>query len=292
MVMYMKVLVTGAAGKTGLAVIRALKNNDCGITVRALVHRKAQCDIVREYGADEICIGDMMSPKDMGCAMENIDAVYHICSTANENEYEIGKLAYNLADEAGVKRFVYHSVLHSIFSDLPHHEKKHRMEMMICEGKLPYVILQPAALMQNLMNSKEMILNEGVFLQRFFAGEDVRMNLVDLDDVACIAAKVLTEEGHDYATYELAGSENLSEQNILDALRKTTGKPIESRFIPDDMFANQMKKAGMDEIYIRTLIIMFNHYQKYGFMGNHTVLQSLLGRAPTTLEEFLQNELK
>lgn len=291
MVMYMKVLVTGAAGKTGLAVIRALKNNNYGITIRALVHRKAQCDIVRKYGANEIFIGDMMNPEDMGCAMKNIDEVYHICSTANENEYEIGKLAYNLADEAGVKRFVYHSVLHSIFSDLPHHEKKHQLEMMICEGKLPYVILQPAALMQNLMTSKEMILNDGFFMQRFFAGEDVRMNLVDLDDVACVAAKVLTEDGHNYATYELAGPENLSEQNILDALRKTTGKPIESRFIPDDVFADQMKKAEMDKKYIHTLITMFNHYQKHGFMGNSTVLQSLLGRAPTTLEEFLQKEL-
>jgi len=286
----MRILVTGASGKTGLAVIHALAEKDPSVIIRAFVHRERQCDIVREYGAAETITGDLTNPADIHRALENVDAVYHICPTAEENEYEIGQLVYTAAAEAGVKLFVYHSVLHSIFSDLPHHEKKHRLEMLITEGSLPYVILQPAALMQNLMNSREKILNEGVLMQRFFAGEDVRMNLVDLGDVAEAAAKVLTESGHEFATYELCGPENLTEADIITALAKAVGKPVESRFIPDEMFAGQMRKAGKSETYISTLLTMFRHYQKQGFMGNSGVLQSLLGRKPTTLEEYLHKE--
>ena len=287
----MKVLITGAAGQTGLAVIQALKRKDCEVTIRALVRQKSQCETVIKNGADESFIGDMKKTEDMKSAMKDMEAVYHICSTANENEYEIGKLTYNQAKNAGVKRFVYHSVLHPIFSDLPHHEKKHKLERMICEGKIPYVILQPAALMQNLMISKEMIINEGIFMQRFFAEDDVRMNLVDLDDVACIAANALTQPEYEFGTYELCGPKNLSEQDIINALEKSTEKTIESRFISDDMFKEQMKTAGKSESYISTLLSMFHHYQKQGFMGNSTTLRLLLGRSPTTLEEYLNNNL-
>lgn len=190
-----------------------------------------------------------------------------------------------------VKRFVYHSVLHPIFSNLPHHEKKHKLERIICEGNMPYVILQPSALMQNLMISKEMIINEGKFMQRFFAGGDIRMNLVDLNDVACIAANALTQPEYEFGTYELCGPRNLSEHDIINALEKATGKTIESKFISDDMFKEQMKKAGKSESYISTLLSMFHHYQKHGFMGNSTTLRLLLGKSPTTLEEYLNNNL-
>ena len=159
----MKILITGGAGKTGLSTIRALKNKDSEVTVRAFIHRESQRKLVKNHGADEIITGDMMNPEDMKKAMCDIDTVYHICPTADEREYEIGRLTYSMAEKAGVKRFVYHSVLHSIFSNLPHHEKKHMVEEMICEGEIPYVILKPAAFMQNLMTSE----NDGVFMRGF-----------------------------------------------------------------------------------------------------------------------------
>ena len=287
----MKILITGASGKTGLAVIRALKNKDLKLTIRALVHRESRCNIVKENGADEAVIGDMLDPSDMYRAMKNIDAVYHICSTANEHEYEIGKVVYDSAQKAGVKRFVYHSVLHSIFSKLPHHNNKHKVEKMISEAELPYVILQPSALMQNLMISKEKIIRDGIFMQRFFEKDNVRMNLVDLDDVACIAADVLTDNRYDYGTYELCGPENLCESEIISAMENAFGKTVKSQFIPDDAFVEQMKKEGRSETYINTLLIMFRHYQNEGFMGNPTTLQFMLKRKPVTLEEFLKKEI-
>ena len=145
--------------------------------------------------------------------------------------------------------------------------------------------------MQNLMISKEKIINDGIFMQRFFEKDNVRMNLVDLDDVACIAADVLTDNRYDYGTYELCGPENLCESEIIYAMENAFGKTVKSQFIPDDAFVEQMKKEGRSETYINTLLIMFRHYQNEGFMGNPTTLQSMLKRKPVTLEEFLKKEI-
>jgi uncharacterized protein YbjT (DUF2867 family) len=51
------ILVTGAAGKTGRAVIRALAAR--GAMVRALTHRPEQVRSVEELGAQEVAVGDM-----------------------------------------------------------------------------------------------------------------------------------------------------------------------------------------------------------------------------------------
>ena len=53
------ILVTGAAGKTGLAVIRALKED--GAAVRGLIHQDAYSDVVLAAGADEILHGDLLN---------------------------------------------------------------------------------------------------------------------------------------------------------------------------------------------------------------------------------------
>ena len=51
------ILVTGAAGKTGRAFIRALAAN--GEAVRALVHRPEQAGLVQGLGAQQAFVGDM-----------------------------------------------------------------------------------------------------------------------------------------------------------------------------------------------------------------------------------------
>ena len=116
------------------------------------------------------------------------------------------------------------------------------------------------------------------------------MNLVDLEDVAEIAAEALTENKYDYGTYELCGPENLSEKDIIDAFKKASGKNVESGFIPDDVFEKEMKKTGKSDAYINTLLTMFWHYQNQGFMGNSTTLELLLGKKPITLEEYIKRE--
>lgn len=118
------ILVTGAAGKTGRAVIRALAAK--GESVRALVHRPEQIRLVEELGAQDVVVGDMRSQATMERAVREAQVVYHICPNVHPEEVGIGQTAIAAARSAGVQHFVYHSVLHPQIEAMPHHWLKMR----------------------------------------------------------------------------------------------------------------------------------------------------------------------
>lgn len=86
-------------------------------------------------------VGDLASREDAAAAMNGVDAVYYICNTANLQEDEIGAWLIETAKEAGNITFYYHSVLHSLLSDMPHHKRKQAVEKALVDSGLPYVII-------------------------------------------------------------------------------------------------------------------------------------------------------
>ncbi|WP_455539684.1 SDR family oxidoreductase [Terrisporobacter sp.] len=284
------ILVTGANGQTGRAIIKALLSK--GEKIRAFVHRSEQIEQIKSLGDIEVIAGDMMDEKTVDEAMIGVNAVYHICSALNPYEVEIGKILINSAKSANVEHFVYHSVLHSVLQDMPHHQKKLMVEQYLVNSQLPYTIIQPAVIMQNILEAWNLLSQKGIFSQKFFTKEDTRMCMVDLEDVAEAVAIILTTPGHISATYELCGPENLSLENMLLAMENNFGHEIKVVTPSDEEFAAQMKKFGVGDFKINGLLKMFNHYNEYGFVGNANVLSWILGRKPTDFSSFISRTIK
>lgn len=281
------IVVTGAAGKTGHAVIRALTNR--GAAVRAFVYRPEYVAAVTALGAQEAVVGDFRDDAAMAQAVRGSRAVYHICPNMNPDEIEIGRRVIAATRQAGVGRFVYHSVLHPQVEAMPHHWHKMRVEEMLFASGLDFTIVQPAAYMQNILGGRTTIEAEGVY--RVPYPVDTRLSLVDLADVAEVTATVLTEAGHHGATYELAGPENPSQRAVAAMLSRAVGRPIEARQISIDDWTAGAKQAGLGAYQIETLVKMFRYYERYHFEGNPNVLGWLLGRPPTTLRAFFEKML-
>ena len=207
------ILVTGAAGKTGQAVIRALAIK--GEPVRALVRRPGQIQGIMDLGAREAAAGDMRSRAPMEQVTQGVRAIYHICPNMSPDEVAIGQTVIAAAQSAGVEHFVYHSVLHPQTEAMPHHWLKLRVEEQLFESGLAYTILQPAAYLQNILAHWDQIVEQGVYPIPYAA--ETRLGMVDLEDVAAAAAIVLTEPGHEGATYELSGPEpSVSDRDCYD----------------------------------------------------------------------------
>ena len=208
------ILITGANGQTGRAIIRALSSK--GEEVRAFVHKAEHIQELKSLGVKEVVAGDMMDQEAMNEAFKGIRAAYHICSAVNPDEVRIGQIAINAAARsARIEHFVYHSVLHSVLQDLPHHQKKLTVEEIVVNSGIPYTIIQPAILMQNILEGWKMLSEEGIFEQRFFKSKETRICMVDLEDLAEAASIILTKPGHTGATYEICGPENLSIDDML-----------------------------------------------------------------------------
>jgi uncharacterized protein YbjT (DUF2867 family) len=276
------ILITGAGGKTGKAVIKALIAR--GATVRAFVRSSRHETNLKAMGVSDVVTGEMNDPHTLSQAMRGTDAIYHICPNVSPHEITFGKAMIEAATSAGVPRFVYHSVLHPQIEAMPHHWNKMRVEEMLFSSSLDFTILQPTAYMQNSISEWDRMTGEGVF--RVPYPVETQLSLVDLDDVADAAAQVLTGDGHSGATYELVGTLPMSQVEIAETFARILHREIRAVAEPVAAWADRARAAGMDEYQRETLMKMFQAYARDGLKGNPNVLGWLLGQAPTSLAMF------
>ena len=276
------ILVTGAGGKTGKAIIEALAGQD--EPVRVWVRRPEQVEGI--VCADWIA-GDMRDAPLWEAACKGVRALYHICPNLHPQEVAISQLAVEAANRAWVQHFVYHSVLHPQTAAMPHHWRKLQSEEAIFASGLPFTILQPCAYMQNVLAYWPSIIGQGVYPVPYSL--DTRLSLVDLRDVAAVAAKVLTEKGHAGAVYELAGAQPLSPTEIAALLAQVLGTPVRTERVTWEAWEAVARQRGMGDPAIATLLAMFRYYDRHGLVGNPKVLGWLLGRVPTSFAEFARS---
>ncbi len=282
-----KILITGAGGKTGVAVCEALVKK--GGMVRAWVRQDAYTPSLRQMGIDDFIIGDLYDRSLAERAMRGVSVVYHIPPNMSPDELRIAENLIRAAQRNEVKRFVYHSVIHPHVEEMPHHWQKMRVEERLFSSGLVFTILQPAVYMQNLLGYWQSIVQEGIYAVPYSI--DARLSQVDLKDVAEAAVKVLLEKTHEYAIYELSGSEALSARDLAGRLSNYFGKLVEAVEMDRNEWQRKMLAAGMSEYAVSTLLKMFLYYEKFGMRSNPNVLRMLLGRQPTTLDEFIAKEI-
>ena len=283
------VLVTGAGGQVGKHLLQALSAK--GISSRAWIHNERNKEAVLAAGAKEVYIGDLNSREDAVEAINGIDTVYFICNTANPHEDEIGAHLIEMAKEKGNITFIYHSVIHSLLSEMPHHQKKQAVERTLVDSGIPYIIIQPAVFMQMLTPAIQSIKSGGPFVQKFYISNQSKMSYVDMKDYAEAAAKMIASGAYTYGTYEFCSEGAYSRTDMENILSDLTGRRITSAFISDENFLEASHNTA-DSYQGKTLLTMFRHYNGSSFCGNAFTLTQILGRSPITIREYLKNALQ
>jgi len=283
-------LVTGAAGKTGRAIVKALAEQ--GDSVRALVKRRPQVDDLKAVGAHEVIIGDMENYSELRNAVVGVKVIYHICPNMHPEEVKIGQYGIEAAREEGGIHFLYHSVLHPQTEKMPHHWNKLKVEEMLFESGLDFTILQPAAYMQNVLASKNQIFDLGEYQVPYPVSTKLSMiDLTDLADVVSSIAKNL--QVHKGAIYELVSTERpLSQTEVASIISSVISQKIEAKELDLEQWKTNALESGIGTYQVETLVKMFKYYARYGFTGNSNVLQFLLRRKPKSFSHFVEREFK
>jgi NAD(P)H dehydrogenase (quinone) len=282
------ILVTGAAGKTGLAVIRALAQRK--VSVRAFVRHADQAQMVRAAGAAEIVIGDLLDPTIVSSAMQGISAVYLLFPNVHPQETQLARLALKAAKDNGVQSIVYHSVLFPQVEAMPHHWQKLRVEEALIQSGNPFTILQPSSYMQNINSQWEAIKLSGQFRVPYSIQSS--FSLIDLHDLADAAVACLLETTHVNAIYPLAGPQNLTAVQMAAAMSETLGREVHASQQSLAECTKQAKNAGLSVYAIDALNQMFAFYDRNGFSGSPHILEWLIGRPPLTFSQYLNALVK
>jgi NAD(P)H dehydrogenase (quinone) len=275
------ILVTGAGGKTGMAVIAALRRH--GQVVRAFVRDERRAAAVSTLGARPI-IGDFADPPTLTRAAEGARAIYHIGPNVSSAEIAFGRTAIAAAVQAGIEHVAYHSVLHPQIEAMPHHWDKLRVEELLLASGLAVTFLRPTAYMQNILAGWPAIRDSGIY--RIPYPVTTRISLVDLADVAEAAALVLTTGGHAGAAYDLVGTPALTQDEVAVELGRALGRPVRAEAESVEGWEARARASGLGDHQRDTLTKMFRYYARHGLAGSPQVLHWLLGRPPGTLAAF------
>ena len=281
-------LLTGAAGRTGKQILGALAAMEQ--PVRAFIRDPKKAEMMQRLGAQDVFIGDLEDPKSISQAVTGCDAVLHIGPPMHPQEVQITEILLNAAVQSGVQKFVYYSVMHPLRREVRHHRLKLDAEEKVIESGLRYTILQPARYMQHLEGIWPRVLTDHVHAMPF--NVDVKFNVVDLADLAAATATVAASADHDYATYELAGPEALSQSDMASIISDVLGKSVVAAAVTiADMEAKALK-AGLSADRISQMRVMNEHYDKYGFLGNSNVLKWIVGRPLSTFRQYVERLVK
>ena len=148
------VLITGATGKQGGAVLRELAGK--GFALRAMT-RKPDSDAAHALAnaGAEVVAGNLDDVGSLQKALKGAWGVFAVQNTWEagvEGEEEQGKRLAKLAKEAGVQHFVYTSVGSADRqTGIPHFDNKFRIEETVRSLGFPsYAIIRPVFFMENL----------------------------------------------------------------------------------------------------------------------------------------------
>ena len=283
------ILVTGASGFTGLAVLRALAGQ--GAAARALIRDTAKANLVREAGAVEVRLGDLRKIDSVRDALAGCTGVYLIGPRFMAEEAEVAKAVIDLATEAGVRRLVYSGVYHPSIRPLLNHRVKLVVEDHLYRSDLEFTVLQPARYMHGpLLSSWRGILERGVYSDAF--DPDRAMAYVDYHDVAEVAAIALTETRLIRGTFELAASGEHTGHDVAAALSRVLGRPVRAERAQLADYGPARGPAMANPYALEGFQRLRSYYDAYGFRGgNGLVLETILGRAASDVETCMRRLL-
>jgi uncharacterized protein YbjT (DUF2867 family) len=254
------ILVVGATGTTGRAVVGELVER--GASVRALTRSPEQAAALRAAGAEPV-VGDLADPASLAPALDGVERLY-IALPASEQLPELEANAYAAAEQAGVYHAVKLGVMGMTTGASMRLARTHAEAFEALQSSsLRWTLLQPSGFMQNYLRSPGAVVS---------ARADAQVAHIDARDIAAVAARVLSEEGHEACTYALTGPEALSDAQIAELLG------AEYRAVTDDEAAAAMRGRGMAEWYIGAMLDLNEHYRSGAASAVSPDVEALLGR--------------
>jgi uncharacterized protein YbjT (DUF2867 family) len=248
------ILVTGATGNTGMEVVRLLTRS--GARVRALVRNPEKAPTISGGGV-ETAAGDLEHPESLARALAGIEKVF-LLSTGDPRQVELQGNLVTAAKKAGVKHIVKMSALGAALNSPVSLVRWHaQTEAQIEKSGIAFTHLRPHFFMQNMLMFAPSIAKEGAF---YAPMKDGRISLVDTRDIAAVAAKALTEKGHEGKGYEITGPEAHSFAQLAEKISAATGRSV--RYVDVDPSAARegMHGMGMHDWLIDGMLGLYAHF--------------------------------
>lgn len=278
-------LVTGATGTTGMEVLRALKAR--GVPARALVRDETKAHHLRHLGFEPVT-GDLGDPRTLGPALESVERAY-LVSPAGPMQAEFEQAFLETALAAGVKHVVKLSMIGASTEAPLRFARSHaKVEAALKESGMAWTLLRPTGFMQNTLSWGARV-QDGAF---YTPVPDAAFSIVDVRDIAEVAAVALTEEGHEGKAYGLSGPEAVSYRDQVRRLFAAAGREVEVHEVEVEAVKRGLVRAGVPPWNAEGLTEQFALYASGGAQMVTSGVKDVLERDPRDLDTFAQDHVE
>jgi uncharacterized protein YbjT (DUF2867 family) len=271
------ILITGASGNVGREVLKNVAQT--GANVRAAYQSPQSA--VAPAGAEVVAV-DYNQPETLHKALDGVEKVF-LVGPPTQQLVDLERKAVDVIVQSKVKHVVKLSAMGGRDAIFPRQHTE--SEDYIRSTGMPYTFLRPNGFMQNLVNYSSPTIKS---IGKFFGSEgEGEVSQIDIHDIASVAARTLTEDGHTNKVYTLTGPEALNNYEVAKMLSEVLGRDIEFVNLPPDQLRTGLIAAGVPEWNADALIDLQRLYHDGKASEVTADVHRILGRGPASLRQFL-----
>jgi len=277
------ILITGATGNIGVELVKILSGTRQ--SVRAFVRNRSRAQAIN-VPEIELVQGDFAKPETFMPALDGVDRLFLLIPSSAEVEPQQRKFV-DAAKRSKVRHVVKLSQLAADEHAPGRFQRYHAaVEKHILAAGIPYTFLRPNLFMQGLLNFRSTISSQGAF---YAPAGDAKVSVVDVRDIASIAAKALTEPGHEGKTYDITGPEALTHKEMAEQLSKAFGKQIRYVDIPPAAMRETLLGFGIPAWQADGVVEDYDHYRHGEAFAVTTTVRDLTGKEATSFSQFAKD---
>lgn len=270
----MKIGITGATGQLGRLVVDKLKQKTNSESLIALVRSPVKA---ADLGIEARTF-DYEKPETLAAALQGIDYLLLISGAELGKRKTQHENVIKAALSSNIKLIVYTSMLYADTSSLSLAPEHLATEELLKSSGIPYTILRNGWYTENYTASIPGAIGAGAFIGS--AGEG-KISSATREDFAEAAVVVLTSEGHQGKTYELAGDDSYTLKDLAAEISRQTGKDIPYNNLPEEEYAGVLKSVGLPEGLAQSIASWDIGASRGDLFNDSKVLSKLIGH-PTT----------
>ena len=272
----MTIAITGATGQLGRLVVNQLKGKVPASNIVALVRTPDRASDLGVAARE----ADYSKPEILDKALSGVETLLLISSSEVGQRAVQHRNVIEAAKKAGVKRIVYTSLLHADTSPLSLAAEHQATEATLKASGILFTILRNGWYSENYTGSIPGALAGGALIGS--AGEG-KISSATRADYAEAAVAVLSAEGHEGKTYELAGDESYTLSDLAAEISRQADKAIPYKNLPEAEYATALTSFGLPEGLAQAIAGWDVGASQGALFEDGRQLSALIARATTPL---------